>query len=308
MKYFPAVSGRCDPVTTGIFTLSDQSLVSAYPFLVGDRNPANFRYFLRVHKNKPVIIDSGAYTLMTQQASKLTPKVVENYFEKYMEFIDKVVDPISPDIPYVEVDCQYLPGGDYLNDQFRDNYPDPSRVYHVWRAVEPREKLIEMSQEYDRVAFAPRDLKAVIKVRSNPGKHKLERIYRATLQGIARELNKEATASHIHVLGSALPELAVMPDNWTCDSSSYTYLNSYGFIFRGSKKWKMDIRPERQEDWVIPKQVMIRVGREYSRIKRIMQAHPQYKTPRERYTKLMACALLCWILWWEDTCLHGYTL
>lgn len=292
MEYFPAVIERCTPAATAAFILTDNILLTAHPFIVGEKKLNNLKYFLEVHGDKKIIMDSGVYSLLKKDGY-FTEDVLIAYTHKYLELIEH----LKFTHPYVEVDSQYIEEKIGTYKKLREIYPNPDQVIFTWHSCEIQEDLIELAKTYKRIAFSPKDIKVHLKALGKTKK------YKTAVRGLANVIRPYVQKKHVHILGSVLPELADLPDNWTCDSASYGSTLFWDFIFRGNQ-WRIDVRGKKRKDWIVPRAVKNKVDPLIPKMQEIYKNHPEYgkrvKSDRIDHLLMLAYSLCSWLFWWKE--------
>jgi hypothetical protein len=264
---------------TALFSCeATHALVTAYPFVMGERSLDVLRYFLKTTSCKFLILDSGIFTLMRDfaQGKTISPKFIKTYTERYI----KMVKALNWPGVLVEVDCHVFPESEkYDLEGLRKMFADAGladKTVHVWHIPDGAGAFKDMLQRFKRVSMWAREW-----AQSEYGIKGLEKQMHA-----ARGLT---SSRHIHMLGSVNAYTATLPDNVTADSSNWAAIGIHGHTDAGPHRIEY-----RRGKLTCPAHILERVKACMPRMVEVYKGHPEYKrgTPiRYQYLTYMAAGL-----------------
>lgn len=209
--------------------------MTAHKFVVGERkathSPRNFAYLIRTLEDRPLIVDSGMFTIQAQVwpaggwidtrtlgATYKSSDWMRRYIDRYVALL-KAVDHRGL---VVECDCHLLTADwerdlEYARALLRREFGD--RVIHVWHPSCDG-PLAETAAKFGRVGISDPAMKSATGRRADLNIHAAIRAARVT------------PAHHVHVLGTSnFDSYARYPDNFSCDSSSWSMIVRFGRAF-----------------------------------------------------------------------------
>lgn len=230
MLYYPA-GGEFDPAMHAVFiTFAKRALLSAYSFLEDGWNDRILRYLVERMQGRPLIMDSGVFTLQRRTftyGEYFSHDRIIDYCKRYIELLKRV----QYSGAVIEVDChgivkpetgnwktQTLPEcRKMLEDAFGDKL---LYAYHPLSGLNDCRRLIDDGR---RVATS------AVRVKEILSKKKL-----TPVQAICATLRNNCSKPeyyrnrHFHILGTTTPETMKLPNNFSCDSATWSMVVRYG--------------------------------------------------------------------------------
>ena len=297
MLYFPASTENFSPPALASLYFAERYLFTVYPFLIGKRPVSLIEYAFNLFPDKPVMIDSGVYSLMHKNELVSTRDLIK-YTHKYLEILQRV----NFQGQFVEVDSQYIeeePGAYKTLRKLYDAYGMSNRVIYVWHFTDGFDELWDMMSKYKRVALSPKEIHLHLKKK---GKQKQ---YKDKVLNLFRHIQKRVQQHHIHLLGTMLDWIAYLPHNWTCDSSSWTSGLTWGFYFLESP-FGFDFRDNEVN---ASPAIVRRVDEAMPELMRIYDDAPRFSKRqklRVDSVRKMSISMLSINEWWEAETLRRF--
>lgn len=283
MIVYPVVTEHMNaPVCSVFLTFANRALITAYPFVMTHRKVSDLFWFARNFGDKPVILDSGLYTLLRDRATKgpLSDAFCIGYFNNLL----KLMKMVPKTWILVELDLHIFKSRAEMVDGFRKVYVDEGlddRVIHVWHLLEGTSKLPEYWDKYARVACSHREL-----MFSGEDPKPFIRNVRAS--------KSHWKNCHTHMLGTAnLSFVKVFNDSFSCDATSWNAIVLYGETKVAGKWVRWDTKTRRLKSNVPG--LVERVESAVPTMTDWYKRHPDYKRGshvRRDYTRQLAAGFL----------------
>jgi hypothetical protein len=213
-------------------TYARVSLVTAYKYITGRSDkgrskiytPTNFRYVLNTLEDRPLIVDSGMFTIQgqvfppsgagTAPHTYKTSDWIRWYIDRYVALLDGFKGLV------VECDCHMLTPTwerdlDYARGVLKSAFGD--RLIYVWHP-HTGERLGDLTRGVRRVAISEPAMKTAS---TRP----------ADAIRAAVKAAKVRPDQHVHLLGTTNFAFAELPDNFSCDSSTWSMIVRVGRSF-----------------------------------------------------------------------------
>lgn len=283
MIVYPVLTEHANAPACAVFlALADRALVTAYPFVIGERHPRDLMWFARHFGDRPVVLDSGLYTLMRDVSKGNRPD--EAYCRRFFGNLLTIMQNVPQHWVLVELDLHILDGMQDTVDDFRRVYVERGlvdRVVHVWHLVDGVAKLPGYWDTYKRVSCSYREL--------------------SFFGDDPREFSRNLRASsnhwrgcHTHMLGTANLDLVEsFNDSFSCDATSWNAIVLYGETKVRGKWVRWDAKAKR---------LVTNVPGLIDRVEHTMpemidwyKRHPDYKTGqhvRRNYVRQLAAGFL----------------
>lgn len=296
MIWLPVLTENCNAPTTCVFAqFAKRYLLSAYQFIMGERDIELFHFVNHVTRGKFRIIDSGIYTIYKDlwqgkfDNIELTDHI-KDYTHKYMELLSKakVTD------PFIEVDSQNITAPDDIWElrEIIRSYGFEKQVIYVWHlddGMEAFERLIK-DPKVHRISISGREWQE----RGVPIENWLK---------IENKYKDDFVGKHVHVLGTTNPKLySHCADSHSCDTSSWNAMLLYGEAKVNGQllaKWK-------NKKLYAPPKIIERIEEHLDDMRAMYVRHPHYCPSRNRsgvrmeYMRASAVALLAHIEYYDS--------
>lgn len=271
---------------------SRASLVTAYKYITGRSDkgkssiytPTNFRYVLSTLADRPLIVDSGMFTIQGQVFPPSGPGTAPHayktsewlrwYIDRYVKLLDGFKGLV------VECDCHMLSKTwekdlEYARTVLRSAFGD--RLVYVWHP-HTGERLSELTDRYKRVAISEPAMKTATR---NPAD-----VIRAAVKSA-----KVKPDHHIHLLGTTNFAFVELPDNFSCDSSTWSMIVRFG---RSFPRTKFPVTWYRRERLVAPAGVLAEVDEKFDRCLQAARLTPLNTASASKpdYLRALAAALV----------------
>lgn len=221
MIYFPAGFVACQLTHAIVQTFAKTALVTAYPYVIGKRPPGCFKHIADTLADRPVIVDSGMFSIQGEVWTGRDPAHYayksSDYMRRYIDRYTEVLAKSNFNGYVVECDCNLLTrewekdieyGRGVLKSAFGD------RVIYVWHYVDGISALKSLIGGVKRIAISEPSLRTTLDI-PDP--------IRNTLQLIDIKADQ-----HLHILGTGNFNLAYLPDNYSIDSSTWSMVSRFG--------------------------------------------------------------------------------
>lgn len=219
MKFFPAGAEFIPSVHAAMLTFANRALLTAYPFVMGTAGRRTAEYLLAGFSGRPLLLDSGIFTMRSKlhEGQRFTEAFFYKYLDRYIQFIKDTCYKGA----IIELDCHdFFPGWQGVLQKARERLHQEfgERVlycYHPWSGLHDLGDLVRAGR---RTAFSLR----VLAKHWNTTKTEALRLTLA-------QAGVPMGSSHIHVLGDSSEEvLSIAPNNFTCDSTTWSMIVRYG--------------------------------------------------------------------------------
>jgi len=267
-------------------TYATQALLTAFKYVNGRCPPKWFGWILQTLSDRPVIVDSGMFSLQGQVIpadgptapgyAPLTSQYMRWYVDKYIALLKAV----QFNGLVVECDCHFLTRAwkedlAWARGRMQDAFGD--RVIYVWHPS-TGEAWEDVLGAHKRVAI------------SDPA---MRVIHGNNDTGIRRAVTSTAIRSdqHVHILGSHNADLVQLDNRFTCDASTWSMIVRFGRAF---PRTAFPVTWYRRKELVAPANVLARVDEKFDACCRLAQASP-INTMRKLnpdYLRALAAALV----------------
>jgi len=290
MRYYCAGAEFIPSIHASMLTYAHRALMTAYPFIEDPRRRATLDYLLEGFGDRPLIMDSGVFTLQGQAkaGTKLTRRTLFDYAAKYVELvrdsgfrglnIDVDVHDLTPGWRGILSDMR-----SYMFDQLGD------KLLVTWHWMEGMDGWKHITETYPRVAHNYRDLRHVAKVLTDKQGAKVTPVQAARF--MAQRAGCDLSDKHCHILGTTSEHMFTLDDNYTCDSTTWSMVVRYGRSFPHSK---FPVFWWRRQDLEAPKVVVEAVEEKLDDLYANYWRSPEASksSPEPKYTLALAYALV----------------
>jgi len=305
MLYYPVVTEHAGPPVLGAFApWRCRLLFTAYPFVTGEKPVSLLVHLLKTFGNLPMLCDSGLFTLRSLFKGTLKDSDLIDYTKRYVRLIRSV----RYTQPLIEMDVHHIMQRDDTLQRCRDMFdPIADQTLYVYRgSTEEADVFVRMVREHRRIALAYGELTDFHsegrKMWSGTPFPKLHHPFHLGPKRVLRWLTTQAGdalhGTHIHLLGHTEEWLASFPDNFSCDSASWSAFMYWGATLTGTP-WEVTYR---DKQFHATNGVMREVLKHTPAMIREYKASPEHKGTdvRVKYTQMLAAGLRSSLLWWES--------
>lgn len=292
MIYFVAGAEFCWETAAVVETYARAALLTAYKFVMGKRkathSTSNFLYLIRRLEDRPVIVDSGMFTIQGQvwpaggwqHAPELGQYKSSAWMRWYIDRYVRLLDKAKFNGLVIECDCHLLTRSwekdlEYARSVLKSAFGD--RVIHVWHpSVDGR--LAEMTARFNRVAVSDPAMKSATR-------HSDIVIAKAIREARVRD------DQQVHVLGTTNFSYAQFPDNFSCDASTWSMIVRFGRAF---PRTLFPVEWYRRRELRAPKRVLEEVDAKFDQCLRAAARTPMNtrKASKPEYLRALAAALV----------------
>lgn len=292
MIYFAAGGEFAWELHAVVQTYSRASLVTAYKYITGRSNkgrskiytPTNFRYVLHTLADRPLIVDSGMFTIQGQVFPASGPGTAPHayktsdwmrwYIDRYVRLLDGFKGLV------VECDCHMLTKAwerdlDYARSVLKSAFGD--RLIYVWHP-HTGEKLSDLTSKVQRVAI------------SEPAMKTAARRPADMIRAAVKAANVRPD-QHVHLLGTTNFAFAELPDNFSCDSSTWSMIVRVG---RSFPRTKFPVEWYRRKQLRAPDGVLAEVDSKFTQCLEAARLTPlnTARASKPEYLRALAAALV----------------
>jgi len=218
MIYYPAGLDFNIPIFIVMQTFAPRGLCSLYQFIMDERPPERFYYILEAFKGRPMIVDSGIYSM--GKWDTFGEKETWKYFEKYLELLDYTgytgliieldIQTVFTGLPQ-EMESVLWEMREVLDEKYGDRviYCSHPLAYNDWK---------DIYSKYTRVSTNTNDLKGMSTQFAKKG------VNLNPAQILEQMLKEDGEAQHVHILGDTTANFFHFDDSLTCDSTEWTMI------------------------------------------------------------------------------------
>ena len=279
MLVFSAGAEFSPSIHAAMLTYAERALLTSYPFITGTSSMKVVRYLLDGFGDRTLIMDSGIHSLRGV-TPRFTDGWLKDYFKKYVRFLKE--SRFNGII--VEFDIhQFVPNWQKLLVEFRKQlngeFGDRALfVCHPWSGMND---LLELVETRRRIAIPA--LRRLSASRVNP-----ENSYRIFMKPVDSEVAK---TKHFHILGETSTFAMTLPDNYSCDSTTWSMIVRFGRAF---PRTPFGVFWWRRDKLEVPKPVQDVVDAKLKELYSNYWKSPEASrnNPQPKYTYALASALV----------------